>query len=299
LDTQGAEGSLGAPDAFAGNVMPELQLIERIAYPCKVTNEDLFDCNGQAAWIFDGASGIGPGVIPGAPSDPYWLVQAMNAAIKAHWRDEAPTKALLMSAAQQVIAQFAHAVTNPAPPLIDRPTACWLMARLWDGGLELSTVGDCQLIHSGARGVFHFGGDLGDVAAPVRQALAQLKQARVAAEDLVQRLLPLEREVRAKANIEGGYAIVDLTTRWIDRIEQKRVSISAGDRILLMTDGLYRLIDTFNRYSAETLIAAALRDGLQPLYDELRALEADDETCEAFPRAKVRDDVAAALLRIA
>jgi len=278
--------------------MLRLRLVETIAHPCKEANEDLFGCNAQAAWIFDGATGIGPNIIPGAPTDPYWLVHAMNAAMTQHWDEHAPTRALCRSAAGQVIEQFSQVAPEPTPPLIDRPTACWLMARLWDGQLELSTVGDCQLIHAGAEGVLEFGGKIGDVAAPVRDELARLKAAGVDARDLVRLLLPFEREVRAKANVDGGYAIVDLTPRWIDRIERRAVRASAGDRILLMTDGFYRLIDTFGTYDAETLMAAALSRGLQPLYEELRALETADENCEAFPREKVRDDVAAALLTI-
>src|SRR6202034_2954118 len=102
------------------------------------------------------------------------------------------TLALCRSAARQVIEQFSQAVRQPAPPLIDRPTACWLMARLWDNQLELSAVGDCQLIHSSTAGILEFGGKIGDVAAPVRDELARLKAAGVEAKDLGRLLLPLE-----------------------------------------------------------------------------------------------------------
>ena len=136
------------------------------------------------------------------------------------------------------------------------------------------------------------------MAAPVREELTRLKAAGVAGKDLRRMLLPLEREFRSKANTDGGYAIVDLTIRWIDRIDQQSVRVSAGDRVLLMSDGFYRLIDTSATYTADTLMAAAVRNGLQPLYEELRALEAADEDCAAFPRDKVRDDVTAALLAI-
>ncbi len=279
--------------------MTSLKLVEAISHPCKVTNEDLFDYNARAAWIFDGASGIGPKVIPSSPSDPFWLVQSMNAAIKRRWHDEKSTPDLLTEAADDVIESFLQIAQDPVPPMIDRPTACWLMARLWDGQLELSAVGDCCLVHKGLNGTTSFGGKISDeLAAPVRQELKRLKAEGVDAGKLADLLRPLEREFRAKANVDGGYAIVDLTQRWISRIEQSRVLISPGDHILLMTDGLYRLIDTFHKYDTDGLLEAALLMGLSPLYEELRALELHDEDCATFPRAKAQDDVAAALMAI-
>lgn len=280
--------------------MRRLRLVERIDQPCKAVSEDLFDCNAQAAWIFDGATGIVPDLIAGAPSDPYWLVHAVNAGIQAHWDDAAPTRSLLRAAAEDAIARFLAQAEAPVPPMIDRPTACLLMARLWQGGLELSTLGDCWLLRSSAGRVSEFGSKLGDeVAGPVRQEMARLKAAGFAGAALFEQLLPMERQFRATANTDGGYPVVDLSLRWIDRITQASVEALPGDQLLLMTDGLYRLIDTFRIHDGESLMRAALDGGLAPLLAQLRALEAADERCEAYPRAKVRDDVAAALLVIA
>jgi hypothetical protein len=279
--------------------MAALRLVETVAHAGKTVSEDLFQHTARAVWILDGATGIGPSVIEGAPSDPYWLVHAANDALKAIWDDEAPTETLCARAAEQVIAAFAGVVRQPPPPPIDRPTACLLIARLWRDRLELSTVGDCWLIHAGAHGVSDFGAKIDDaVAAPVRDALARFKAAGVSHADLLELLLPFEREVRAKANADGGYGIVDLTTRWPTRMQQRLVEVSPGDRLLLMTDGLYRLIDTFAAYDAPSLMAAAETRGLAALYAELRTLEHGDPDCAAYPRGKVSDDVAAALLTV-
>lgn len=276
-----------------------LRLVEAIAHASKAANEDLFDCNAEAAWIFDGASGIGPGVIAGAPSDPWWLVHAVNDALKANWRDDLATPDLCRAAMTDVAARFAEAAGSPPPDLADCPTACLLMARLWEGRLELSSVGDCWMLRAGADGVTEFGVKISDeVAAPVRDELARLTAAGVAGAELFERLVPLERAVRAKANIDGGYAIVDLTDRWTGRLARAEVEAAPGDTLLLMTDGFYRLIDTFGLYDAQTLMTAARRGGLAPLYDELRAVEQADAACVRFPRIKKSDDVAAALLVI-
>jgi hypothetical protein len=45
-------------------------------------------------------------------------------------------------------------------------------------------------------------------------------------------------------------------------------------------------------------MAAALRDGLAPLFGELRAIEAEDAGGDKFPRFKRSDDATALLLRV-
>lgn len=279
--------------------MAELRLIERIDQASGArASEDLFDRNSQAAWIFDGATGIVPDIIAGAPSDPHWLVHAVNAGLKAHWDDAAPTGDLLQAAAEHAIGRFEAEPSTPELPIIDGPTACLLMARLWQGRLQLTTLGDCWLLRSSGGRVTEFGRKPGDGAGPVGREAARLRAAGVDGADLFERLLPLERQRRATANTDRGYAIVDLSLRWVGRGHQETAPASTGDHLFLMTDGLYRLIDTFHVHDGRSLMDVALHGGLAPLLAQLRDLEAADEACEAHPRGKVRDDVAAALLII-
>lgn len=67
---------------------------------------------------------------------------------------------------------------------------------------------------------------------------------------------------------------------------------------LLASDGFYRLVDTYGRYSAEALLQAALADGLAPLYAALRRIEDADPQCLQYPRLKARDDATAFLLKL-
>ena len=277
--------------------MAKLDLIDSVAHPYKEVNEDLFDHNDQAAWIFDGASGIGPKIMTHAPSDPYWLVHTFNDALKKNWNDATPTKQLFEKASAAIAEEFLRQAPV-VPPAVDRPTACLLMARLGRNRLEVSAVGDCWLVYRSGTNVQEFGNKLGDVAAPVYRELKRLKETGVSGKDLVDRLIPVEREVRAKANTDGGYAILDLTARWINRMAEHVFDARAGDEFLLMTDGFYRLIDIFKAYTAASLIEAARNKGLAALYTELREMEAGDEDCALYPRIKIRDDAAAALLKV-
>ena len=278
--------------------MEQLHLIESIAYPGSNVNEDLFDMNGQAAWIFDGATGISPSIIPHSLSDPHWFVHSINDALKIAWSDNLSTPEILRAAAESVIHKFDTIVHKPLPPMIDRPTACFLMARIWKRRLELSAVGDCWMIHSSRAGVSDFGVKIGDTAEPVHKEMKRLRSLSLAGTELLARLLPFEREFRSKANQDGGHAIVDLSTRWIERMQKQDREFAVGDHILLMTDGLYRLIDGFKAYSSASLFKAAQERGLQTLYEELREREEIDKECLTYPRVKYRDDVAAAILKL-
>lgn len=72
-------------------------------------------------------------------------------------------------------------------------------------------------------------------------------------------------------------------------------------RALLMSDGFYRLVDTFSAYRDDaTLFAVALQPkGLTTLLAELRAREDADPECIAHPRLKPKDDATALLVEFA
>jgi len=70
-------------------------------------------------------------------------------------------------------------------------------------------------------------------------------------------------------------------------------------RGLLVSDGFYRLVDTFRVYpDAPALLGAALERGLAALLAELRMLEDADPECIAYPRIKPKDDATVLLFEI-
>ena len=278
--------------------MPGLRLMEQLSHGGSRVNEDLFNCNEQAAWILDGASGIARNTIPGAPSDPNWLVNTLNEELVIGWNEAAPTCAWLRLACDQVISRYDRLLDGKAPPLTDRPTACLTIVRRHADTLEISNAGDCWVVHESAGRISAYRNDLGDAAERPRMEARRLRALGLPQEELTRRMLPHERAFRATANVDGGYDIVDLTTRWVDRMKVDVLDIRAGDRVLLMTDGFYRLVDVFQRYDAPALLQAVDRIGLPALYDELREIEAGDEQCTRFHRMKARDDATAALLQV-
>jgi serine/threonine protein phosphatase PrpC len=107
----------------------------------------------------------------------------------------------------------------------------------------------------------------------------------------------MTRRHRALMNRPEGYWTTDLSGRGLDHIEIERMSARAGDHFLLMSDGFYRLVDTYRRYTYATLIEEAQR-GLPQLLRDLREIEDADPECRKYPRLKPRDDATAVLVRV-
>jgi hypothetical protein len=60
--------------------------------------------------------------------------------------------------------------------------------------------------------------------------------------------------------------------------------------LVLMSDGVSRLFDTFNVMSAEDVYAACLAGNAAGLLADLRALERADPVAERTERFKIHDD---------
>ena len=74
--------------------------------------------------------------------------------------------------------------------------------------------------------------------------------------------------------------------------------IAPGTRILLMTDGFYRLVSPYGRYTDAGLIEAVNAKGLGPLMQELRGLESNPADDAKLGRIKTSDDATALLLEV-
>ena len=65
-----------------------------------------------------------------------------------------------------------------------------------------------------------------------------------------------------------------------------------------MTDGFYRLVSPYGRYTDAGLIEAASAKGLGALMSELRGMEASPEDDAKIGRFKTSDDATALLIEV-
>jgi len=279
-----------------------LQVIEAVCQPAGTVNEDRWGTrDGKAVWVLDGATGIADErVLPG-PSDALWLVEHVDRGLRGRAVSGNAPADVLRPIVRQARAAFGKAALRPDAPTVDLPGGALAMLRLVETSVELSSLGDCRIVHRDAVGtVACFGTSkvtaLDDLLV---EEVVRLQGLGLSQDTIWQRVLPMTRRHRALANQPDGYWRLDLDERALEHIEVERVPARRGDAFLLLSDGFYRLVDVYRRYSYETLLDAAQRQGVAPLAAELRAIEAADPECRRFPRLKPRDDATAVLVRLA
>jgi hypothetical protein len=126
-----------------------------------------------------------------------------------------------------------------------------------------------------------------DINAVVRARLAAtpVRRARIM-DDVMDEL----RRRRARLNQPGGYWMLGVDPRAAAAMDVRTLALDRPTRVLLASDGLWRLVDHFGRYDAAGLLDAAFVQGVAALIAELRRFEADDRDCRRVPRVKPSDD---------
>jgi hypothetical protein len=69
-------------------------------------------------------------------------------------------------------------------------------------------------------------------------------------------------------------------------------------RILLASDGYYRLVDHYDAASDAELVRRTAALGADALLTQLRAIEAADPLAITYPRLKIADDATALLIAV-
>lgn len=97
-------------------------------------------------------------------------------------------------------------------------------------------------------------------------------------------------------NTPGGYWVFGVQPEAADHISYFRTAAEPGTLALIMTDGFYRLVAPYGRYTDGELLEAASARGLGALLTELRELEASPSDDAEIGRFKTSDDATALLL---
>jgi hypothetical protein len=101
------------------------------------------------------------------------------------------------------------------------------------------------------------------------------------------------RSNRGRLNTPDGYWVLSIHPEAAGEMKPETVPLARGESVtgLLVTDGLYRLVDTFRVYPDDAkLLEEARRHGLGLLLERLRAHEDEDPGCTHAVRFKPKDD---------
>jgi len=275
-------------------------------------NEDAWGWRTEGAtgavWMIDGATGLGEREhVPDGPSDAAWYARTLSKALGAMATplgDPRPAFATIVSdLADQWRAAIRQGGGVPEEvPAHALPSAAllWCGWRQGAGGdrtLALDWLGDCIAIllpPVGPATTFNRGA-LETADGRLRARISAATAAGVAGTDMLDTLMPDLRARRAMANQPGGYWVFGLSPEAPSHMAQAEARVPPGSRLLLASDGFYRLVDHFALFDDHDLVEAAATLGLAELGRRLRAAEQAASLAQVA-RVKPHDDASAVLL---
>ena len=261
-------------------------------------NEDRVGIGGCHAWVIDGATGLGEPFM-GAGSDAAWLAQRAHEALTRHAALTQPDD-LMAALADDLVGCFEAERTRPLAEAWELPCGAFMLATADEGVITITWSGDCRALVQPAGGpVSAFG------ASPVSEEAEAALVAQVgAAGDPAERFrepgaLVQLRAMRALALAAGNARILAPDPGFVRHLAQAVVVASEAD-VLLMTDGFAAAELRYGVYaSPQALMAAARRDGLAEIVQQLRRFEREtDPDGKLKPRWKRCDDATAIWLKI-
>jgi len=258
----------------------------------------------RAAWVLDGVTGINDRALLPGPTDAAWFVAQVQEVLPA----------LLSSARDMPAADLVGALVDE---LERRQSAAWLDARGADGretpaasfalvrligsDIEVLRLGDCLVLLEATDGIVAVMDHpvLAAMEAETRDALLDLrargitdpKQAFVA-------MMPQLHAHRLRRNLFDGYGVLAAERSCLPMIHVDRMLARTLRRILLASDGYYRLVDHYGAASDAELVRRTTELGADAMLQQLRVIETADPMATQYPRLKIADDATALLIAV-
>lgn len=282
-----------------------MKLLDSISFPGSSlaggmktgTGDDRYAFDEAAGWacVIDGATDVGPvRIFSAGESDAARYAEIFAAEIV---KGPADAREIPQAWFGRLLPRIRAAVEREAKiPLKDAPrashptaAATWVRAR--KGKLEGATLGDSIAIIKTPDGALSVFGE-------TSKASDEQGRARKVMELSFAERMQWLADVRAIHNTPKGYWVFGVQPEAADHIVHQSVDAPPGTKVLVMTDGFYRLVSPYGRYTNEGLIDAVLARGLGDLMRELRDMEKSSDDDAKIGRFKTADDATALLIEV-
>lgn len=287
--------------------MPQISIIDTISDPGKDSrpNEDRLGYNRHAAFVIDGATGLGDRqFMDGFGSDAAWIAEFAALRFAERLDGGADPKAVLREVSEEARDTF-MAMAG------DQPRYAWPLCSL-TALQATSTVFRWFGLGDSCMYILHDNGQ-SDFVIPIPGAY-EWEQHRAAehiarlggigaagvANDDPQTLEDLRRGRALQNTPSGSTWTFGVVPEAADHLALVDVPVyGGGATALLCSDGLADLVALYKLYDPDTLIQRAATTGLKSLVSELRHMEREvDPDGLKYPRYKQSDDTTAILLRL-
>lgn len=253
--------------------------------------------------IIDGGTSVADRdyVAPGT-GDVVWFVNHFAAALGRCIDAGLGQHAAVHAAIDSTCGAYRALAAGADVPAYAWPIAALTWTRITSKGAghraQLYCLGDCKTL------VRHPGGGVVDLDPFVnpQEGVLRAEIAKLRAEGIVDgperhaRLLPILRTRREFQNTAAGPAALCLHPNGAFQARTVEADLAPGAVVLGMTDGFYRLVDTYALHTPASLAALCIERGLQPTLDELRSFEAKAQAQAAAAGSVKRADDASAIV---
>jgi hypothetical protein len=259
------------------------------------TCEDLANATDGGAWVLDGSSGAERAAVTDAPTDGRWYVERLNAYLESSLSAAGSLPEAVREGLGVLRSDYRAFEGSRDTGIVQHPLAAAALVRFDGGYVEYLLSADCNLAVERPDGTVET--VPGDGPRALDQRVVDEIQRRKAADGLTHAAAKratreLIVENRRQLNRPGGYWALSFDERAVDHARGSTLSTADVDAIALFSDGFERLLESYDAVAYETLFGTVREAGPEPLFDELRRIESEDESCETYPRIKPRDDAA-------
>lgn len=262
----------------------------------KVTGDDRFgfDESAGTAWVLDGATDLGPyRLFEREESDAAWIAEELNRALMV--RNPANFKTLT-DFFKDMLASVHKTAEKKARIALDKAEKSTLPIAsgmwMWHDGENTHFVrlGDCIAVIMTPDGKVEV---LEHRMSADLETETSKKLNAMTPEDKIKGL----REIRAIQNTEPQHAVFGLSPHAVDNLVIETRKLPEDSLVLLMSDGLWRIVDVYGMMSAEEMMQNADKWGVEYLAKLMRDFEKAGEKDHSI-RIKKNDDACGVLVRL-
>jgi len=284
-------------------------LLSAASAPGSTVNEDAYglwptEAAPRAAWVLDGVTGINDRTLLPGPSDAAWFVAQVQDVLPALLAaaPAAPIADLLGALVRELEHRQLAAWLDPRGSAgCETPAASFALARRLDDEIEIVRLGDCLVLVESSEGTVTVLEHpvLRQIEVETKRAILDLRSAAISdPHQIRQRLMPTLRAQRRRRNQVDGYGVLAAEQTCLSMLAVDRWPLHTLRRVLLASDGYYRLVDHYRAMSDTDLLRETSRQGADALIVHLRAVEAADPLGFQYPRLKISDDATALLIEV-
>lgn len=265
------------------------------AHSVKVTGDDRFgfDESARTAWVLDGATDLGPyRLFETEESDAAWIAETVNRALMmrnpANFSDLKSFFADMFADVRKTAAKKSRIDLEKAEKsTLPIASGMWM----WQAGEETHFVrlGDCIAVICTPDGRTDV---LEHKSSAERETQTSMQLNAMSPEDRIKGL----REIRAIQTTEPEHAIFGLSAHAVDNLIIETRALPEGSHVLLMSDGLWRIVDVYDMMSASEMMDRVIDKGIQPLARDMRRHE-EEAARDKSVRIKASDDACGVLIQ--